>query len=80
MFVKNKVIMELLQNIINLPKIEKFLIMEYLCKDLFEENNAFDSPNWHKGILSETEKRVMDGKEEIIDWTEAKKRLRKRFE
>ncbi|ETR67606.1 acyl-protein synthetase [Candidatus Magnetomorum sp. HK-1] len=71
--------MEILQNIISLPKIEKLLIMEYLWQDLFEKNNTFDSPDWHKKALAETEKRVMEGKEEIINWTDAKRRLRKSF-
>ncbi|KPA12242.1 acyl-protein synthetase [Candidatus Magnetomorum sp. HK-1] len=72
--------MEILQNIISLPKIEKLLIMEYLWQDLFEENNTLDSPDWHKKALAETEKRVMEGKEEIINWTDAKRSLRKSFE
>ncbi|MBN2396732.1 MAG: addiction module protein, partial [Candidatus Atribacteria bacterium] len=39
--------MSLLQNIQELPKNEKLVIMEYLWKDLFEENDEFESPEWH---------------------------------
>lgn len=53
--------MNLLQDIHNLPKIEKLVIMEYLWKDLFEENDELESPEWHKSALSETEKRAADG-------------------
>lgn len=77
---ESDIIMNLLQNIQELPKIEKLMIMEFLWKDLFEENDEFESPEWHKKSLSETEKRVEDGREEVIDWTEAKRRLRKSFE
>lgn len=72
--------MSLLQNIQELPKNEKLVIMEYLWKDLFEENDEFESPEWHKTALAETEKRLKEGKEEVIDWTEAKSQLRKSFE
>lgn len=55
------------------------MIMEYLWKDLSEENDEFESPEWHKNALAETEKRVKEGKEEAIEWTEAKEQLRKSF-
>jgi hypothetical protein len=69
-------IINLLQNIQKLPKIEKLVIMEYLWKDIFEENDELNSPEWHKNALAETERRVEEGREEVIDWTEAKIRLR----
>lgn len=72
--------MNLLQNIQELPKNEKLMIMEYLWKDLFEENDELESPEWHKSTLAETEKRVEYGQEELFDWTDAKRQLRKSFE
>ncbi len=72
--------MSILQNIQELPKNEKLIIMEYLWKDLSEGNDEFKSPEWHKTALAETERRLKDGKEEAIDWTEAKRQLRKSFE
>ncbi len=72
--------MNLLQNIQKLPKNEKLVIMEFLWKDLFEENDELESPEWHKNALAETEKRVEYGQEEVIGWAEAKRRLRESFE
>ena len=40
--------MNLLQNIQELPKNEKLVIMEFFWKDLFEENDELESPEWHK--------------------------------
>jgi len=72
--------MNLLQNIQELPKIEKMVIMEFLWKDLSEENDELESPEWHKNALTETEERVEYGREEMIGWAEAKRRLRESFE
>ncbi|TWI60535.1 putative addiction module component [Desulfobotulus alkaliphilus] len=72
--------MNLIQNIQELSKNEKMIIMEYLWKDLFVENEMFESPEWHKTALAETEESLKEGKEEIIDWSDAKKQLRKNFE
>ena len=69
--------MNLLQNIIELPRSEKLKIMESLWEDLTKDEGEFESPAWHAVALSETEKRVEQGKEQMIDWTEAKKGLRK---
>lgn len=35
-------------------------------------NNHYESPDWYKDALLETEKKVVDGKEKIIDWNQAK--------
>jgi hypothetical protein len=43
------------------------------CKDTF-------SPTWHAKELAETERRLAQGKEQILDWETAKKKLRKQFE
>jgi len=40
--------------------------MVYLRKNLFKENNEFESPEWHKTALEETERRLKDGK--VLDW------------
>lgn len=69
--------MDLLQNIHQLPKLEKIKVMEFLWKDLQGE---YESPDWHGDALLETEKRMAEGKEKSIDWNQAKKLLRKEFE
>jgi len=71
-----------MQNIIelkSLSKAEKLKVMEALWEDLSNEE-SIESPDWHKEALTETEARVRSGHESIIDWQDAKKELRKRFE
>ncbi len=71
--------MNLMQSIHELPKSEKLQIMEFLWKELTEEGVEFESPQWHKTALNETEVRMAQGKEEAIDWEKAKNQLRKKF-
>jgi len=37
----------------------------------------FGSPAWHAKELAETEQRLAEGKEEVMDWEKAKERLSK---
>ena len=69
--------MDLLQSIHDLPKIEKIKIMEFIWEELTSKEGEFEPPSWHEKALSDTEKRMKIGKEEIMDWDEAKKKLRK---
>ena len=71
--------MNLLQSIHELPKLEKIKVMEFLWEELTNEERKYSSPNWHKDALSETEKRMQEGKEKVIDWNEAKQLLRNEF-
>lgn len=54
---------------------EKLRTMELLWDDLCRTSD-FTSPGWHKSVLEEREKRLKEGKEEILDWEESKKQLR----
>ena len=72
--------MNLMQTIHQLPRSEKLQIMEYLWKELSEEEVIFESPEWHKKALAETESGMEQGKDVVLDWDKAKKRLRKNFE
>ena len=54
---------------------EKLQTMELLWNDLCQTSD-FSSPDWHKDILDEREKRLKNGEEEILDWTESKEQLR----
>ena len=47
------------------------LIWDALCR-----TSDFSSPEWHKNILEEREKRIKEGKEEILDWEVSKRQLR----
>ena len=59
---------------------EKLRVMEAIWEDLSSEEQSIQSPAWHKWLLQETAQRVQTGQEKILDWKEAKKELRKRFE
>jgi hypothetical protein len=63
-----------------LPREEKLRLMELLWADLSSDDSTLDSPSWHESVLRETETRWNAGKEEALDWSEAKKELRRRFE
>ena len=54
--------------------------MEAIWVDLSNEEEQIESPDWHKKALHETELRLSSGQEKIVDWQDAKKDLRKRFE
>ncbi len=63
-----------------LPRTEKLRLMETLWEELSRSDEEFESPVWHAEELAATEKRVAQGKEKVLDWEVAKKKLRKRFE
>jgi hypothetical protein len=63
-----------------LPRAEKLRLMETLWEELSRSDAEFESPVWHGKELAETERRLAEGKEQILDWETAKKKLRKRFE
>ncbi|MFZ5759508.1 MAG: addiction module protein [Thermodesulfobacteriota bacterium] len=52
---------------------EKLMIMELLWDDLCKNKIDFSSPVWHEDILSQREKAISEGKDEFVDWTDAKK-------
>jgi hypothetical protein len=70
----------ILQEIKQLSHIDKLRVMEALWKDLSDDEKKYDSPAWHEATLVETEKRMNDGIEKVVDWDIAKKNLRKKFE
>ena len=63
-----------------LPRVQKLRLMETLWKELSRSDSELESPVWHAKELAETERRLAEGKEQILDWQSAKKELRKRFE
>jgi hypothetical protein len=64
----------------NLSREEKLRIMEAIWEDLSREDEQVESPEWHREALEETDRRRQSGQEGVVDWQEAKKELRKRFE
>ena len=72
-----------MQNAIEIKKLsreEKLRVMEAIWEDLSNEEDQIVSPDWHKKVLQETEHRLSTEQEKIVDWQDAKKDLRKRFE
>ena len=63
-----------------LPASEKLKIIEALWSDLAADEDSFESPAWHEEELRKTEAEYADGRTEVLDWEDAKKELRKRFE
>lgn len=62
--------------VMQLPRAEKVRLMEVLWADLSRTEADFDSPSWHDTVLRETAQRVAKGGEQVLDWEEAKRRLR----
>ncbi len=63
-----------------LPNIEKLKIVESLWSDLTAEEAEIPPPHWHEAVLRKTEAEYLAGRMEAMDWQEAKKELRSRFE
>lgn len=63
-----------------LPPSEKLKIIEALWSDLAADEDSFESPEWHEEELKKAEAEYAAGGLEVVDWEEAKKELRKRFE
>jgi putative addiction module component (TIGR02574 family) len=63
-----------------LPPSEKLKIIEVLWGDLAADEDSFESPAWHEEELKKTESEYAAGRVEAMDWEEAKRELRKRFE
>lgn len=54
--------------------------METLWEELSPPDAEFESPAWHAKEVAETERRLAEGKEQVMDWEKAKKALRCKFE
>jgi hypothetical protein len=60
-----------------MPRREKLKLMETLWADLSRDDAEFESPVWHAEVLRETSERRARGKETLLDWDQAKTKLRK---
>ncbi len=61
-----------------MPRTEKLRLMEELWADLSRDEVELESPAWHEAALIETQQRLANGQEQILDWEQAKAELRKR--
>ncbi len=64
----------------NLPNIEKLKIIEELWGDLVVDEDNLPCLSWHENELKLTEENFLAGNVEILDWQQAKKELRLKFE
>ena len=55
---------------------EKLRLMETIWEDLCRNPEDVPSPAWHAPVLHEREARVQRGEEVILDWEDAKTRIR----
>ena len=60
-----------------MPRQEKLRLMEALWADLSRNEADVESPAWHADALRETADRVSRGEEKILNWAQAKTKLRK---
>ena len=58
-----------------LPLNEKLQIMEAIWEDLRAHAEQVPVPGWHRDLLDARRKAVEEGREQILDWDEAKKTL-----
>ena len=55
---------------------EKLKLLEELWSDLLSHEDEVPSPQWHKDILEKREEKVKKGQETMLDWNDAKERVR----
>ena len=69
-----------MKNVLNMPRREKLQMMEALWENLSQAETEQETPAWHRQALRETEQRIESGREEVVDWTDAKQQLRAQCE
>jgi hypothetical protein len=62
-----------------MPRSEKLKLMESLWEELSRPDDEFESPAWHAQELAATERRLAEGKEQVLDWDAAKQSLRSKI-
>jgi len=68
-----------LESLRQLPRSEKLKLMETLWEELSRPDDQFESPAWHAKELAATERRLAEGKEQMLDWDKAKESLRSKM-
>ncbi len=68
--------MTVTDQILQLSTKEKLKLMDALWADLSNDENEYESPEWHGRELEEPRRQMEKGEEEILNWEEAKERLR----
>ena len=55
---------------------EKLKAMEMLWDDICRNVPDLSSPAWHGQVLKKREERIKKGKENVLDWNQAKKDIK----
>lgn len=58
---------------------EKLELMEALWTDLSRVPEQIESPEWHREVLEERERRIKAGETKFTDWEQAKAEIRKQI-
>jgi putative addiction module component (TIGR02574 family) len=58
---------------------EKLRLMEALWDELCSREEELPVPDWHKEVLDERERQIVEGKATFVDWETAKARIRNRI-
>ena len=56
---------------------EKLQLMEALWEDLSRNAGALESPDWHREVLEERERRIASGEARFSEWEAAKADVRR---
>lgn len=64
----------------NLPAVEKLKLIEALWGDLVGDESSLPNLAWHETELKETEEKFLADSVDVLDWQQAKKELRSKFE
>ena len=64
-----------LEQIHQLPLREKLLVMEAIWDDISGEEQNLEVPQWHKEVLDERERLLVEGKAQFVDWEDAKRQI-----
>lgn len=59
-----------------MTKADKLRAMEELWADLSRDESQVESPAWHGEVLRERAEAVKSGREQFLDWDDAKRQLR----
>ena len=65
-----------IESLRQLPRSEKLKLMEMLWQELSRPDDEFESPAWHANEVAATERRLAEGKEQVLDWDAAIESLR----
>ncbi len=63
-----------------LTVVQKLSLMERIWVDLEKRPSEIPSPDWHGDVLARRLRSVENGETDFVDWSDAKKRLQRRYE